>query len=160
KPYFIHDPMREILVYGSVLPALNMASLEFCGAAVNPAIDQYWLFLEKVNGQELYEIGDLEVWQQVAQWLARFHAAGFNEPIPGSARIHIVNHGSGYYTHWAQRAFAAATSQLEAIATDYPRVLDVLTALPSTFIHGEFYPSNVLVDARCTPARVCPVDWE
>jgi thiamine kinase-like enzyme len=31
-------------------------------------------------------------------------------------------------------------------------------ALPVTFIHGEFYASNVLVDDGGT--RVCPVDWE
>ena len=29
-----------------------------------------------------------------------------------------------------------------------------------TFIHGEFYASNVLVNITGGKLRVCPVDWE
>ena len=43
----------------------------------------------------------------------------------------------------------------------YDRVIEVLMSLPVTFIHGEFYASNVLVQARGgEPLRVCPIDWE
>jgi len=35
-------------------------------------------------------------------------------------------------------------------------VVDILTTLPVTFVHGEFYPSNVMVDGK----RIAPVDWE
>src|SRR5207302_663168 len=35
-----------------------------------------------------------------------------------------------------------------------------LITLPHTFAHGEFYASNVLVQADIAPERVCPVDWE
>ena len=34
-----------------------------------------------------------------------------------------------------------------------------MAALPRTFVHGELYPSNVLV-VRGNPPRICPVDWE
>ena len=32
--------------------------------------------------------------------------------------------------------------------------------LPATFIHGEFYPSNVLVGPPPGAAAICPIDWE
>jgi aminoglycoside/choline kinase family phosphotransferase len=42
----------------------------------------------------------------------------------------------------------------------YDRVIERLVALPSTFIHGEFYASNVLVRETALGLSVRPVDWE
>jgi hypothetical protein len=39
------------------------------------------------------------------------------------------------------------------IARNYGRCIDRLTAMPATFIHGEFYPSNVLVQDGVASAR-------
>jgi aminoglycoside phosphotransferase (APT) family kinase protein len=39
-------------------------------------------------------------------------------------------------------------------------VVERLLRLPVTLIHGEFYPSNVLVKRDGDRIRVCPVDWE
>src|SRR5687768_18215786 len=50
-----------------------------------------------------------------------------------------------------------------AIYTSFPtrRSSDLLLdSLPEMLFHGEFYPSNVLVDASARPTRVCPIDWE
>jgi thiamine kinase-like enzyme len=38
-------------------------------------------------------------------------------------------------------------------------VVERLIALPVTFIHGEFYASNVLVESNGR-TRICPIDWE
>ncbi|HET8673722.1 MAG TPA: phosphotransferase, partial [Thermoleophilaceae bacterium] len=40
----------------------------------------------------------------------------------------------------------------------YDELAAALAALPRRFVHGEFYPSNVIVERA--PLRVCPVDWE
>jgi aminoglycoside phosphotransferase (APT) family kinase protein len=32
--------------------------------------------------------------------------------------------------------------------------------MPQTFIHGEFYASNVLISEHADPTRICPIDWE
>jgi thiamine kinase-like enzyme len=50
---------------------------------------------------------------------------------------------------------------MERLSRNYDRVVQHLTALPTTFIHGEFYASNVLVqEIAGEELRVCPVDWE
>jgi thiamine kinase-like enzyme len=46
------------------------------------------------------------------------------------------------------------------LAKRYDRVVERLLTLPVTFIHGEFYASNVLVNNTGGKLRVCPVDWE
>ena len=38
--------------------------------------------------------------------------------------------------------------------------MDRLASLPPTFLHGEFYASNVIVPERAGEQRVCPIDWE
>jgi aminoglycoside/choline kinase family phosphotransferase len=43
----------------------------------------------------------------------------------------------------------------------YTRVVDRLLAQPTTFIHGEFYPANILVNGNGGgTVNVCPIDWE
>jgi aminoglycoside phosphotransferase (APT) family kinase protein len=112
---------------------------------------RYWLFIEKVLGTELWQIGDLEVWRGVARWLA-----GMHETLAGSTdERHLIRYDAAFYTRWARRA-AAACPDLEPLMRRYQEVVERLLALPVTVIHGEFYPSNVLVAGQ----RVCPVDWE
>ena len=42
----------------------------------------------------------------------------------------------------------------------YDEVIDALALLPPAFVHGELYPSNVLVVRAEEPVGVYPVDWE
>jgi thiamine kinase-like enzyme len=49
---------------------------------------------------------------------------------------------------------------LELLAQDYEAAVEFLASLPVSFIHGEFYASNVLVEAPQKVPRVCAVDWE
>ena len=37
---------------------------------------------------------------------------------------------------------------------------EIELALPSTLIHGEFYPSNVVMRATRSGRQICPLDWE
>ena len=50
------------------------------------------------------------------------------------------------------RPFAVSGTSLRPSSTER------LLALPVGFIHGELYPSNVLVGERT--GRICAVDWE
>ena len=54
-----------------------------------------------------------------------------------------------------ERAEAFA-GPLGIVASRHEEVVERLLALPRTVIHGELYPSNVLVAG----SRVCPIDWE
>jgi hypothetical protein len=84
KPEFIYDPSREIRVYNSVLADAGLDTALCYGSVADTARGRYWLFLEMVRGVELYQVGDLSVWERAAAWLAAA-APGEGEPGDGSA---------------------------------------------------------------------------
>ena len=52
--------------------------------------------------------------------------------------------------HRPCRALLDATARRSPLSRSFPR----------TFVHGELYPSNVLVVRDDRHPRVCPIDWE
>jgi hypothetical protein len=170
KPAFLCDPRREIETYRRVLAGAALGTAFCYGAVADEQRDRYWLFLERVEGVELYQVGALATWQQVARWLAGMHVSFARAGVPARAHeVHAVRHDARSYRMWLDRArFAArrhaaggrAASQLERLASRHDVVVDRLTSLPATLVHGEFYASNVLVCEDPLARRVCPVDWE
>jgi hypothetical protein len=182
KPAFLYNPLREIEVYRNILsgspsplrggdreeglPSPPLGTALFHGAVIDHDADRFWIFLESVSGRELYRVGEFSLWLGVARWLALFHrrfAAGI-EGLVGAAPL--LKYDGDYYRLWMQRAqaFLPARSPLRSdfarLAERYDRVIERLLALPTTFLHGEFYASNVLVQETAAGLRVCPVDWE
>lgn len=155
KPSSLHDPQREIDVYTSILPAHDLGTATCYGSIVEPERDRYWLFLERVDGLPLWQLGDPAVWQAVARWLAQLHASV--EPPRG---LQLLAYDESLYRRWLSRAIAAAPAAgLADLQPQYERTVARLSTAPTVFVHGEFYPANVLVldgEGR----RVCPVDWE
>jgi Ser/Thr protein kinase RdoA (MazF antagonist) len=161
KPSFVVDPLREIEVYTDLLPGSRMSTARCRGVSVDPSRRRYWLFLERIPGFELYQVGERTAWEAVARWLARMHRA-LAERSPRCRRL--LRYDAELLTRWSQRAFEYAVpphkDRLGEIAARYDAVLEIMLVAPPTPIHGEFYASNVLVDDPHSPARVCPVDWE
>lgn len=161
KPEFLYDPLREIEVYRDVLAPAGLGTPAFHGAIP----ERGWLFLERVAGVELYQVGERSTWEHVARWLARMHEA--LTPAVGEAP-RAIRYDAQWYRRWAERALRDATDRGDAeaaaviggIAERHEDVVARLLALPATFVHGEFYASNVLVDDAARPRRVAPVDWE
>jgi hypothetical protein len=168
KPEFLHDPLREPAVYASVLAPRKLGP-RYYGSAVDASTDRHWLFVERVEGRELYQVGDLELWRAVARWLGEMHSGFAGDLERHVERGRLIEYDEPYYRRWIERAreFAAAPGQprsrpdaLEWIGERYDRVVEGLLDLPRTVIHGEFYASNVLVTGEAHTPRVCPVDWE
>jgi Ser/Thr protein kinase RdoA (MazF antagonist) len=167
KPAFLYEPLREIAVYERLLEPARLGTARLYGSAVAPEQGRYWLFIERVDGAELYQIGELALWEDTARWLAGAHLALTPEAQGGIDRAHLVEHDRDHYLRWMERALRFATSggsgkasrELTALARHYPGVADLLAGLPRTVIHGELYASNVLI-SRAPQPRVCPVDWE
>jgi aminoglycoside phosphotransferase (APT) family kinase protein len=167
KPSFLYDPLREILVYRALLGDAGLGTAVCYGAVTDAAAGWYWLFLEKVAGVELYQVGDLAVWQRAAGWLADLHQhfAVQVHHLPADVRRHLVCYDGALYRRWLERAvtFVSRATQgagdgsfLAPLAARYDRVLERLVSLPTTLLHGEFYPANILVQGE----RICAVDWE
>jgi Phosphotransferase enzyme family len=137
KVGFLHDPLREIEVYGTLLNGLGTPAL------VAADRERHWLVVEKVAGTPLYQV-ELERWHEVARWLARLH----DRFAVLSDQEHLVRYDRSYFELWPERA--------DVRPPGYDAVIDRLAALPTTLVHGELYASNVLLAG----ARVCVVDWE
>lgn len=170
KPRFLYEPRRCIATYEEVLPGTGLGVACY-GSFADDGTGRYWLLLEKVPGLELWQIGDLATWEAVARWLARFHLrfAGCADEL-GGRNPHLLRYGPDLLGLWPGRALGALAAKLgsgtgphdrlAAMASRYDRVVDSLTAVPPSFVHGELYPSNVLVGGDGADVDVWPVDWE
>jgi hypothetical protein len=169
KPSFLYNPLREIETYREIVAPASLGP-GFYGARVDHERHRYWLFLEEVPGVELWQIGELTTWKHVAQWLAKMHSRFANTNEWRSYAHHLLHYDGDFYRRWLRRAQtfererrttrSEAGRGIEWLAARYEPVIECLLALPVTFIHGEFYPSNVLVTEAPRARRVCPIDWE
>ncbi len=169
RPAFIYEPLREIETYRKILAHEELGTATCYGAVVDHRIGRYWLFLERVPGIELYQVGELTTWKQVSRWLALLHSRFAGRTGPLARAVPLLGYDGGLYMMWMRRAqeFSdavepsqpkAARHGIKWLAKRYDRVVERLLALPVTFIHGEFYASNVLVNNTGGKLRVCPVD--
>ena len=166
KPKLLYDPLREIEVYRGLLAGAGLGTATYYGSVVDEAGSRYWLFIERVRGVELYQVGELAVWEAAARWLARMHSR-FAALGADAASERLIAHDARYYRRWIDRASEFARQgaeerrrRVQSLAPSYDRVVECLLGLPATMIHGEFYASNVLAAKPPEPPRVCPIDWE
>jgi Ser/Thr protein kinase RdoA (MazF antagonist) len=147
RPSFLVDPGREREAY-DVLPAE-------LGAPRRRAAGRAWLLLELVDGVPLTEAYGLDAWEAAARWLARLHAT----PVP-HARC-LLHRDEAHLLLWLRRALAfAPAGSLAAVEPVARAAVARLAALPAVLVHGEAYPSNLLVEASADGPHIRPVDWE
>jgi hypothetical protein len=169
KPAFLYDPRRCIDVYRDILAGTGMGP-RFYGATSDDQRGRYWLLIEKVEGVELWQIGEFSTWEATARWLARFHQR-FVDGADELAGHHpsLLRYGPEFLRSWPARALDVAGRRgvsvderagLERISAQYDGVIERLMKVPATFVHGELYPSNVLVDDAGSEVKVWPIDWE
>ena len=163
KPPFLYEPRRCIDTYARVL----------WGSGVGPAFygeSGSWFLVEKVPGVELWQIGEFSTWEAVARWLAEFHqlfASRLDELT--FENPHLLRYGPELLRVWPARALEAAgrldvrpeqLRYLAHVAMHYDHVVECMTSTPPGFVHGELYPSNVLVRDDGSDVEVWPIDWE
>jgi hypothetical protein len=165
KPAAVLDPHREIEVYRDVLGPARLDVAACYGTVADPGEGRYWLFLEAIDGVPLWQAGE-PAWDAAARWLAALHGRG--API---RQGHLLDYDAAYLQSWLERALAfAPEGALDSVAAGWRRVIERLSAWPRTLVHGEFYPSNVLVrrgrpgivpeDLAGGRTGIVPVDWE
>jgi Phosphotransferase enzyme family len=167
KPEFVWEPRRELETYRRILAPAGIGP-NCLAAAADPDRSRCWLLLEKVPGVELWQIGEMAVWRQVARWLGGFHAS-FATRLDEvrAASSHLIDRSGPWFRFWRDRAAAALAESPDDRAPplvdaleDYEEVVRTLVSLPRSLVHGELYPSNVLVVPEREPVGVYPVDWE
>jgi hypothetical protein len=145
KPASLYNPRREVEAYR----LLANAGL---GTPVCHDAGDDWVLIEKVRGVELWQVGELENWVNAARWLAQFHVRYEGMPPVNG---HLLRYDADYFRIWPSRV-RLHHPKLARVIDGYERVIAILCSQPPTFVHGEFYPSNVLVAGE----RIAPVDWE
>lgn len=161
RPAQLVAPGREIAMYERMLVGSGLAPICY-GAMSNDQSGEYWLLLERLDGVELWQVGDIKLWEAVARWLARAHASlAQHRHVDG---VPLLHYDRQYYEQWFGRAvgFAPARqrSAIRALSVYHAAVVEKLLTLSPTVIHGDFYPSNVLVCSDSAKVCVRAVDWE
>jgi aminoglycoside phosphotransferase (APT) family kinase protein len=161
------DPLREIAVYRHALATGGLSTPRLIAAVAEPAIGRYWLFLEKVEGPPLWQVGEFEAWLEAARFLGRMHRQFASNTVRLIKPARLIRYDGEACLTWLDRAAKYAPSLLddrramvERLVAVGPAIASRIDALPATFVHGEFYASNVLVEAAESAPRVRPVDWE
>jgi aminoglycoside phosphotransferase (APT) family kinase protein len=172
KPRFLYDPIREIATYESILAPLGIDAPHFYGRTIDERRGRYWLFLERVAGQPLTEVGDFDVWRQASGWLAQMHSRLASAPAVARAAetVPLVQYDGAHWRRWMARAshhvHCAGTEprsrrrRFASLASRYEAVVEAIAALSAGFVHGEFFASNVLAQTGASGVRVRPLDWE
>jgi aminoglycoside phosphotransferase (APT) family kinase protein len=155
KPEPVLDRRREIDAYRDLLDPLGLGAPRLHGFRLGPESESFWLLLEWIDGEPLGEVGDRSAWERTARWLARLHLA----PVPRSLPASLLRLDGRWFGTWLDRALSLAPAgALDRIVASHGRVVRRLLAWPAGLVHGELFPSNVLVE-RCT-GRIRVVDWE
>lgn len=172
KPRILYDPRREIAVYERILAPFDVGAPRFYGSAIDEPRGRYWLFIERVPGVPLTEVGDFEVWKRASAWLASMHGRVAHDPrlARAAAEVPLVRYDRAQARVWMERAQwylhadetqpRSSRLRFAALLWQYEGVLDEIAAQPAGFVHGEFFASNVLVETATGQMRVRPVDWE
>jgi Ser/Thr protein kinase RdoA (MazF antagonist) len=173
KPRFLFDARREPAVYRLILPTAPPGPPAYIGATVGATArsgeEGRWLFVEWVDGRELYQVGERTAWVQVARWLGELHSSLAAGGDDRAVQAPLLRHDAEYYKRWLSRArdFAKADGRasdaarfLDWLAKRHDGTVEALLELPRTVLHGDFFASNVLVAGSAQQLRVAPVDWE
>jgi hypothetical protein len=144
RPKFVHRPCREREVYQHVLDESGAPVPRLLGVA-GP-----YVVLERLAGVPLWEAAGDDVAQTVGKTLRSLVDA-----LAGNVDAEcLLRYDAVFYRRWLRRA-CLVDPELDRLADVYTAATARLLREPETVVHGELYPSNVLVGNR-----VAVVDWE
>jgi hypothetical protein len=151
----------EARVYRTVVDRLPLTTPRLIAVQPDPPDDDACLVIEVIDGRRLNTSESLVC---AAGWCGTFHAFG-DELLAAQPDLPLARHDVDYYVDWARRTEefadelpAGSYPWLGELCRRYPEAIERLFDSPSTVIHGEFYPHNIVV--TWDDGRIYPVDWE
>jgi hypothetical protein len=165
-----HDPRREIDVYRRLLPLAPAGPPRLLADGGADSPDGPWLMLERVEGIQLRHVGEVSAWEAAARWMGAFHAEfASRHRIAGAEALGLPRFGADLM----HQTFVSAVREIHrrtsprvagaaigAIARSHPRVVQLLARGGPTLIHGQLYPSNIIVSVGAGRRRIAVLDWE
>jgi aminoglycoside/choline kinase family phosphotransferase len=170
RPHFSYQSTREIIVYRHVLAGAGLGTPTCYGARIDRDREQYWLLLEKVAGNPLAKTGEFSIWCDAARWLADMHCRLAEVAAHPRIAANLLQYDEEFFNAWIDRAEHSSHlradcttnghSEVGRLTAQCRRAVSKIRALQQTFIHGEFYASNILIGSYDGRIRICPIDWE
>ncbi|HEX7086746.1 MAG TPA: phosphotransferase [Vicinamibacterales bacterium] len=168
RPAGLADPAREPLVYRELLEPAGIGTPRCLCAEADPTAGRHFVVVDRIDGLQLCDVGDPAVWDAAARWLARLHVRLQSSACRAARRgdVPLLVYDTAFHRRWLAEALAnvrvserdvVRRRAFEALAPAYGAIVSDLATRPPTFLHGECYPSNVLVEDDGT---IRPVDWE
>jgi aminoglycoside phosphotransferase (APT) family kinase protein len=161
-----HCREREIRIYEELFAGRDLPVPRFYGWRFNERTGRRDLYLEHVDDWNL-KYQDLSHWYRSAERLADLHASFAGRADELADRDFLLRFDAAYFEEWAGRAVEAVGHRIPELAeamgvlvARFDRAIEVLAGQPSTLVHNDLAPKNVLADRSCDPARICIVDWE
>lgn len=152
----------ESLVYRYLLGSQQLVRPRLVGTHRDRRTDSTWLVLEYLDDcDRVKKSKDPEAMVLAARWIGKFHARNQHRTSSPEACF-LSRFGRDYLVGWARRAVywnsstSAPAAWLTDLAERFEILADCLLESPSTIVHGEYYPNNIMYGDGC----VYPVDWE
>lgn len=150
----------EAQVYCEVLEPLGLSTARLFGVH-RSASGETWLILQQLDrAAVLPKTPDAAAMVFAARWIGRFGALS-GSGLDGSANG-LQTYDEDYYRGWGRRMVESGEPAtrgahwLGTLRDRFDESVRTLLAAPSTVIHGEYYPANILVQ----DGTIYPVDWE
>lgn len=113
----------------------------------------YMMYMKQMPGDELYTLTQEQPWKVAVEKLAEIHLTFWQGECAFETASQQV-HGSKPFMTWIQRASEHASFKKKwRVAFD--RAIERVHLAPKTLIHGDFFPTNILVDG----CDICIIDW-
>ena len=151
-------PRYEAEVYRRVLAPLRTSAPRFHASNTDPTTGETTLLIDYIADATTLKHAELETVLQAARWIGAFHQS--NESRVSALRGAITEYDAAYYLGWVRRTLALTRNLhlpwLPAVCRCFEDVIRELLAASPTIIHGEYFPTNILVSGKL----IAPVDWE
>lgn len=157
KPSMVLRLEREPFAYSRILMPHAVDAPAMFGARLD--MGQWSLLLERCSGRALYEYGELPVWEFVAGWLGKLHGRFQAGASWLKEQTYLLQYENNLYRAWYARADAFGGQPPLRLAA-LRLAIDNLLRADRTLLHGDFYASNILVDADSRPPVITVLDWE
>ena len=166
RPDFMIDPTREAFLYERVLQPDRVAAPRLFGVQSDCEAGWSRILLERVDARVLWQC-ESATWREVASWLGSHHAR-YGADRTTEFESGLIHMDRTFHRRWFERASEFASpcdprtlDVFTRLGIVYDQVLDALDEAPQGFVHGEFFPSNILIRrAELNGSRVCAIDWE
>jgi hypothetical protein len=152
----------ETKIHSHILQFLKLPTACYRGSYLDNSTNMLWLFVDYLEGTvRIRETSEpCGMLREAAQWIGQFHLAA--ESRRAATDGWTIVYDFDYYDGWIARTLKFT----EGSHSNFPWLLELCRQSqlcfklfsdgPSSFIHGEYYPSNILAHG----GRIVPVDWE